>query len=59
MIVELSNAERDLLQEILEEKQGRMIQEIDHSDTIRFEELLKKKLEVLEGLKRRIDAPHP
>jgi len=56
VIVELTGAECELLQEVLDEKQKRMIQEIDHTDTLRFEELLKKKLELLEGLKRKIDA---
>jgi hypothetical protein len=54
--VELTDAEREFLEEVLEEKQDRMIQEIDHTDTIRFEELLRKKLEVLESLKRKIDS---
>lgn len=56
MNVELTDAEREFLEEVLEEKQDRMIQEIDHTDTIRFEELLRKKLEVLESLKRKIDS---
>ena len=56
MNLELTDAEAQFLQEVLEEKQNRMIQEIDHTDTNRFEELLRRKLEVLEGLKRKIDS---
>ena len=55
MIVELTDAELEILQEVLDEKQARMIQEIDHTDTLRFEEMLKRKLETLEGLKRKLD----
>jgi len=53
--VELTDAERALLLEILEEKQKRMIQEIDHTDARDFEDLLKKRLEVLEGFKRKLE----
>lgn len=54
MNLELTDAERELLLEILEEKQKRMIQEIDHTDTRSFEDLLKKKLELLETFKRKL-----
>ena len=57
MNLELTDAERELLLEILEEKQKRMIQEIDHTDTHRFEDLLKKKLELLETFKRKLADP--
>lgn len=57
--LELTDAEAQFLQEVLEEKQDRMIQEIDHTDTNRFEELLRRKLEVLESLKRKIDSSKP
>ena len=54
MNVEITNEERDFLNELLEEKQKHMIQEINHTDTIDFERMLKKKLEVLEGLMTKI-----
>ena len=56
MKLELKVAEREFLRELLEEKQTRMIQEIDHTDTRDFEEMLKKKLDVLEGLKQKLDS---
>lgn len=55
MNIELTKDERTLLLEILEEKQNRMIQEIDHTDARHFEDMLKKKLEVLEGFKRKLE----
>jgi TRAP-type C4-dicarboxylate transport system substrate-binding protein len=53
--VDLTDAERALLLEILEEKQTRMIQEIDHTDARDFEEMLKRKLSVLEDFKRKLE----
>ena len=55
MNVELTDEERALLLELLEEKQNRMIQEIDHTDARKFEDLLKKKLEALESFKRKLE----
>jgi hypothetical protein len=54
MNLEITEEERDFLGELFEEKQKHMIQEINHTDTIDFERLLKKKIEVLEGLMRKI-----
>ena len=54
MNLEITDDERGFLSELFEEKQKHMIQEINHTDTIDFERLLKKKLEVLEELMRKI-----
>ena len=54
MNLEITNDERDFLSELFEEKQKHMIQEINHTDTIDFERMLKRKLEVLEGLMRKL-----
>ena len=50
MNIELSDEERELLREILEEKQKRMIQEIDHTDTIDYERMLRQRFDALEGI---------
>ena len=50
MTIELTNDERDFLREIFEDKQKHMIQEINHTDTIDYERMLKQKLELLEGM---------
>lgn len=55
MNLELTDIERDFLRELLEEKHARLIQEIDHTDTRDFEQLLRKKLDVLEQVKRELD----
>ena len=59
MNLEITVDEQDFLRELLEEKHKRMIQEIDHTDTIDFERMLKQKLEVLEGLKEKVDSSQP
>ena len=54
MNIELTNEERDFLREIFEDKQKHMIQEINHTDTIDYERMLKKKLELLEGMMEKL-----
>ena len=53
MNLEITDEERELLNEIFEEKQKHMIHELNHTDTLAFERMLKKKIEVLEGLMRK------
>jgi len=54
MNIEITDQERDFLRELFEEKQKHMIQEINHTDTIDFERMLKQKLELLEGMMRKL-----
>ena len=55
MNLEITIEEREFLHEMLEEEQKHLIQQIDHTDTRQFEDMLKRKLEVLENLKRKIE----
>ena len=54
MNLEITEEEREVLNEIFEEKQKHMIHELNHTDTLDFERMLKKKIEVLEGLMRKL-----
>jgi hypothetical protein len=54
MNLEISTEERDFLQELLEEKHKGLIHEINHTDTDDFEEMLKRKVEVVEQLKGKL-----
>jgi len=54
MNLEITEEERELLNEIFEEKQKHMIHELNHTDTIEFERMLKKKIVVLEELMRKL-----
>ncbi len=55
MTIDLTESEHELLAEVLDEKQTRMIQEIDHTDARNFREMLRMRLEVLESLKQKIE----
>jgi hypothetical protein len=54
MNLEITNEEREFLNELFEEKQKHLIQEINHTDTLDFERMLRTKIEVLEGLIRKV-----
>jgi len=54
MNVEITDEEREFLKELFAEKQKHMIQEINHTDTIDFERMLKQQLAVLEGLMKKV-----
>jgi hypothetical protein len=55
MNLEITDPEREFLKELFEEKQKHMIQELNHTDTIEFERMLRKNLEVLEDLMRKLE----
>jgi hypothetical protein len=49
----LSDAEKDLVQEILEERHRTLLLEISHTDHHHFKTLLRKKLDLLESVLNR------
>ncbi len=51
--LELNDEERDLVQEVLKERQRTLLMEICHTDHHEFKVTLRKKAEVLEGLLNR------
>ena len=53
--VDLTDSEYALLSEILEDKQTRMIREIDHTDSRDFRQMLRTNLETLEGSQRKLE----
>jgi len=54
MTFDITSQELELLREVLEEKQKHLIQEINHTDTIDFERMLRQKLDLLEELMRKL-----
>jgi len=56
MNLDITDEEREFLNELFEDKQKHLIQEINHTDTIDFERMLRAKIEVLEGLMRKLDV---
>jgi hypothetical protein len=56
MRLDISPDERDFLLELLEEKRTSLLHQIHHTDTHDYEDMLKRKVDVLEGLKARIEV---
>jgi hypothetical protein len=55
MTLELTKQEKDYLRELLESAHGELIHEIHHTDTADYEELLKQKVALVEGLKAKVE----
>jgi hypothetical protein len=56
MELEITNEERDILFELIQAAHREMIQEIDHTDTRDFRQLLQDRLEVLEHVGAKIGS---
>lgn len=54
MNLEITDEEREFLVELLEEKHKSLIHEISRTDTDDFEQMLKRRVEILEQLKGKI-----
>jgi hypothetical protein len=55
-VIEMTNAEREVLRQILESAQTTLEGEISHSDHIDFRQQLAQRLDVLEGLIRKVES---
>ncbi len=55
-VIELTNAEREVLKQILESSLATLEIEISHSDHIEFRQQLKKRLDILEALIRKVES---
>ena len=51
MTFDITEQERELLLEILEARHVELLHELHHTDTRDFKEMLKRKVEIVEGLK--------
>lgn len=54
MNLTLTDAEREFLLELLEERHTSMIHELHHTDTNQYKKLLEIKIELLEKLKEKL-----
>lgn len=57
MTLDINDDERQFLNELFDEKQKHLIQELNHTDTLDFERMLRQKIEVLEGLMQKVGTP--
>ena len=59
MTLDITNEERDYLLEILEARREELLHELHHTDTLDFKEMLKRKVEMVEGLRSRLKTVPP
>ena len=57
MALEVTNRERELLLELAEWEQKRVIQELDHADIRDYKAILRERLHVLEELLVKVQSP--
>ena len=50
MMFDITDEEREYLLEILEARRAELLHELHHTDTLDFKEMLKRKVETVEGL---------
>jgi len=56
MTLDITEQEREYLLEILEARHAEMLHELHHTDTRDFKEMLRRKVEMVEGLKSKIEG---
>ena len=50
MMFDITDEERTYLLEVLEARRAELLHELHHTDTLDFKEMLKRKVELVEGL---------
>ena len=50
MTFDITDEEREYLLEVLEARRAELLHELHHTDTLDFKEMLKRKVETVEGL---------
>jgi hypothetical protein len=56
MTVDMTDQEREFLLELLETKSTAMLHEMHHTDARDYKEMLKQRMELLEGLRAKLDS---
>lgn len=56
MTVDITDREREFLLELLETKSTAMLHEMHHTDARDYKEMLKQRMELLEGLRAKLDS---
>lgn len=59
MTLDVSEQEREFLLELLETKHASLLHELHHTDTHDYKGLLRRRIDLLEGLKSKIGASLP
>ncbi len=56
MTLDITEQERDYLLELLEAKRSEMLHELHHTDTLDFKEMLRRRVELAEGLRAKVEG---
>ncbi len=56
MTLDITDAERDYLLELLEAKRTEMLHELHHTDTLNFKEMLRRRVELVEVLRSKVEG---
>ncbi len=56
MTLDITEQERDYLLELLEAKRSDMLHELHHTDTLDFKEMLRRRVELVEGLRSKVEG---
>ena len=56
MTLDITEQERDYLLELLEAKRSGMLHELHHTDTLDFKEMLRRRVELVEGLRSKVEG---
>jgi len=59
MTLNITDQERMLLLELLEAKDAAMLHELNHTDAREYKNYVKQRIELLEGLKSKVEALPP
>ena len=56
MTFDITDQERDYLLELLEAKRSETLHELHHTDTLDFKEMLRRRVELVEGLRAKLEG---
>ena len=56
MTLDITGEERDYLLELLEAKRSEMLHELHHTDTLDFKEMLRRRVELVERLRSKVEG---
>ena len=59
MTFDITDEEREYLLEILDARREELLHELHHTDTLDFKEMLKRKVELVEGVRSRLASARP
>ena len=56
MTLDFTDEEREYLLELLDSKRTEMLHELHHTDTLDYKEMLRRRVELAEGLRAKIEG---